>query len=125
MRSALFATFILLALPACKPMTEPTQSTALLPLSVSLVSKSVDKDGVSLVWSVKGADGRQFEIMRQNRAEPWKHFATRVPVDDMIAYQDSGVVPGQTYRYRLRILGSARDKFLNEVEVQVPPTPPD
>ncbi|HXS81635.1 MAG TPA: hypothetical protein VN896_02870 [Methylomirabilota bacterium] len=125
MRSALFATLMLLALPACRAVNSPKESTALQPLSVSLVSMYVDVDGVNLVWSVKGADGRQFEIMRQNRSEPWKHFATRVPVNDMIAYQDAGVVPGQTYRYRLRILGSARDKFLNEVEVQVPILPPD
>jgi|KBSSwiStaDraftv2_1062776.scaffolds.fasta_scaffold287149_3 hypothetical protein len=124
MRSAFFATFILLALPACSPVTEPTRSTALQALSVSLVSKSVDQDGVSLVWSVKGADGRQFEVMRQNRTEPWKHWANVVPAGERITFQDTGVVPGQTYHYRLRILGSARDKFLDEVQVDVPILPP-
>src|SRR5262245_65714142 len=108
MRSALFATLILIALPACKSVDAPNQSTALQPLIVSRVSSHVDGDGVTLAWSVSGADGRQFEVMRQNRNEPWKHFATLVPVAGMINYHDSGVVPGQIYRYRLRVLGSPR-----------------
>jgi len=123
MRSALFATFILLALPACKSVDAPKQSTALQPLIVSRVSSYADQDGVTLVWSVSGADGRQFEVMRQNRAEPWKHFATLVPAAGLITYHDGGVVRGQIYRYRLRILGSPRDRFLDEVQVEVPLDP--
>ena len=120
MRSALFATFVLLALGACQPVQAPTQSTALQPLTVSRVSSVGQRDRVRIIWSVTGDDGRQFELLRQNRAEPWKHFATVVPVDGLITLDDTGVVPGQSYCYGLKILGAPTDRFLDEVEVEVP-----
>jgi len=43
-----------------------------------------------------------------------------VPVAGLIEIDDTGVVPGQSYRYRIKVLGSPRDQYLNEVEVEVP-----
>ena len=120
MRSKLFASVVLIALSACQSRDMPTQSTALDPLQVTRVSSVANRDRVLLVWSVSGVDGRQFEVMRQNRVEPWKHFSMVAPVDGLITVDDTGVVPGQSYRYRLRIFGAPRDQFLDEVEVEVP-----
>jgi hypothetical protein len=120
MRSALLL-LLPFALVACQPVDPmPTQSTALPPLSVTLISKEVDRDRVLLAWVVENDDGRLFEFLRQNRAEPWKHFSTAAPVDGRISVNDDGVVPGQTYRYRVKVLGTPRDRFLDEVEVVVP-----
>ena len=124
MRSALLL-LLLLAPVGCKSVDQPTRSTALPPLSVTLVSRVAQRDMVQLVYSVVNGEGRQFEFLRQNRLEPWKHWATVVPVSGMVTLNDTGVVPGQTYRYRIKVLGSARDKFLDEVEVQVPTTDDD
>ena len=120
MRSKLSAGLVLIVLSACQSRDMPTRSTALEPLIVTRVSSVANRDRVLLVWSVSGVDGRQFEVMRQNRVEPWKHFSMVVPVDGVITVEDGGVVPGQSYRYRLRIFGSPRDQFLDEVEVEVP-----
>src|SRR5262249_48641786 len=108
MRSAL-AILGLLALAACQPIEQPTQSTALPPLIVSRITNIVDRDRVLLVWSVQNADERRFEILRKNRDEPWKHFVTVVPVDQSIQFEDTGVIPGQRYLYRLRLLGAPGD----------------
>ena len=118
MRSALLVPVLVLA--ACQPIEQPTQSTALPPLSVALVTNVARRDRVQIVWSVQNEAGRQFEILRQNRLEPWKHFWTAVPVNGLIEIDDTGVVPGQTYRYRIKVLGTPRDQYLNEVEVEVP-----
>ena len=115
-----FAPLLLLLLTACAPINEPVPSTALPALNVTLLTNVAKRDRVQIVWSVQGDAGRQFEIMRQNRLEPWKHFWTAVPVAGLIEVDDTGVVPGQTYRYRIRVLGSPRDQYLNEVEVEVP-----
>jgi hypothetical protein len=117
MRSALF---LLLALTACAPEQLPTESTALPPLNVTLVSQMVRRDRVQLTWSVQGDGGRQFEILRQNDFAPWKHYATVVPVAGLITVDDTSIVAGVVYRYRITILGSPRDRFLDEVEVEVP-----
>ena len=71
-----------------------------------------------LLLAVLAQDAHQ--PLRQNRLEPWKHFWTAVPVAGLIEIDDTGVVPGQSYRYRIRVLGSPRDQYLNEVEVEVP-----
>jgi len=115
-----FAPILLLLLAACAPIDEPTQSTALPPLNVTLVTNVAKRDRVQIVWSVQNDAGRQFEILRQNRLEPWKHFWTAVPVAGLIEIDDTGVVPGQSYRYRIKVLGSPRDQYLSEVEVEVP-----
>jgi len=121
MRFALLATVVLLALSACQPHEGmPTQSTALPQPTVSLVATLVRRDLVRLVWSVRDGEGRRFEIQRQNRDEPWKHFATVVPVDGLIRIEDTGVVPGQRYQYRLRLSGSRGDASLDVVQVAVP-----
>jgi len=120
MRSRLFASLALLALSACQSRDMPTLSTALEPLTVTRVSSVANKDRVQLVWSVSGVDGRLFEVLRQNRVEPWKHFANFAPVDGLISVEDTGVVAGLSYRYRLRIRGSPADSYLDEVEVEVP-----
>src|SRR5262245_40571680 len=121
MRTAFLAILILLALPACQPVEElPTQSTGLPQPTVSLVSSVVRRDLVRLVWSVSGGEGRMFEVQRQNRAEPWKHFATVVPSNGQVRIEDTGVVPGQRYVYRLRLFGTVGDRFLDEIEVAVP-----
>jgi len=121
MRSAFLATFVLLALPACQALEDlPTQSTALPRPTASLTSMQVQRDLVRLTWSVSNGEGRRFEIQRQNRAEPWKHFATVEPLEGMIGMDDTGVVPGQRYVYRLRLFGTTDGTFLDEVEVSVP-----
>lgn len=121
MRSAFLATFLLLALPACQALEDlPTQSTALPRPTVSLTSTLVQRDLVRLIWSVRDGEGRRFEILRQNRAEPWKHFATLEPLEGMIRIDDTGVVPGQRYVYRLRLFGTTDGTFLDEVQVAVP-----
>jgi hypothetical protein len=120
MRSALIACLALLTLTACQSIDAPSTSTALHPVTVSRVYAVAQQGIVRLAWAVSGDDGRQFELLRQNRLEPWKHFATLTVVDGQITYEDAGVVPGQSYRYRLKILGLPRDQFLDEVEVEVP-----
>jgi len=121
MRSAFLTTVFALLLAGCEPLdTLPTQSTALPVPSVSLVSRLVQRDLVRIVWSVEGGDGRRFEIQRQNRQEPWKHFATVTPTAGRITLEDAGVVPGQGYVYRLRLYGTTGDAFLDEVRVAVP-----
>jgi hypothetical protein len=119
MRTALLL-LLLPALVGCEAVDQPTQSTALPALSVTRVSIVAQSGLVQLVYSVVNGDGRQFEFLRQNRAEPWKHWATAAPVAGMVTLDDTGVVPGQTYRYRFKVLGTPRDKFLDEVEVVVP-----
>src|SRR5262249_37315037 len=115
------AIFALLAPTACQPVRElPTSSTAFPQPTVSLVSQAVERERVRLIWSVRGGDGRSFEILRRNRAEPWKHFATVLPTDRQIGIEDTGVVPGQHYTYRLRLLGTTDGTFLDEVQVAVP-----
>jgi len=116
--AALFAA--LLALPACTSREGPSQLTGLPPVSVTLDSTVVKRDIVRLVWSVRDADGRQFEFLRQNRAEPWKLFATVQPVEGRVTLVDTGVVPGQRYLYRLRVQGMTGDAYLDEVDVVVP-----
>src|SRR5262245_2749062 len=121
MRSALLATFLMLALPACTPREPlPTESTALPPLSVTLASSVVQPDRVQLVWTVVNGEGRRFEILRKNRDEPWKHFITVVTVAGSIVFEDTGVVPGQRYLYRLRLLGAPGDAYLDEFVAAVP-----
>ena len=121
MRSAFLATFVLLTLPACQAVEDlPTPSTALPRPTVSLTSTVVQRDLVRLTWSVINGEGRRFEILRQNRSEPWKHFSTIEPVEGVIRIEDAGVVPGQRYFYRLRLFGTNDATFLDEVEVAVP-----
>lgn len=121
MRSACFVIFALLAL-GCEPQGDLPTSTALPKPVVSLQSSLVQRDLVRLVWSVRDGDGRRFEIIRRNNreGEPWKHFATVVSIDRRIQIDDTGVVPGQSYTYRLRIEGVTNGSFLDEVAVDVP-----
>ena len=120
MRSALLAFFLLVALPSCGRLEELPTSTALPKPIVTLTSEVVQRDRVLLTWSVRNGEGRQFEIQRQNRDEPWKHFATVEPLGGEITITDTGVVPGQRYTYRIRIYGTKGQTFLDEVEVAVP-----
>lgn len=121
MRSILFAALALLALPACETFQDlPTQSTALPKPSVTLTSTLVRREFVLLTWSVTGGDGRRFEILRQNKLEPWKHYSTVSPVNGQIVIDDTAVVPGQAYTYRIRLFGTTGDTFLDEVHVLVP-----
>ena len=121
MRSALLAALVLLALPACETIQDlPTQSTGLPKPSVTLTSTLVRREFVILVWSVTGGEGRRFEILRQNKLEPWKHYATVSPVNGQIELDDTAVVPGQAYTYRIRLFGTTDDTFLDEVHVLVP-----
>jgi hypothetical protein len=121
MRTAFLLIIALLALPGCQPLHEgPTKLTGLPRPTVTLVSSLLRRDLVRLVWSVSNPAGRKFEFQRQNRAEPWKHFATVEPADGRLTLEDTGVVPGLRYLYRLRISGTKGDDFLDEVEVDVP-----
>ena len=119
MRTAFLAALVLLVLPSCQATKNlPTEATGPPPPTVSLTSTLVRRDLVELIWLVRDGEGRRFEILRQNRAKPAKHFATVEPVEEMIRIDDAGVVPGQPYVYRLRLSGTAT--FLDEVEVAVP-----
>jgi len=120
MRIPLLAILALLALPACGSQETLPTSTALPRPVVSLVANEVLRDHVLLVWSVRDGESYRFEITRQNRSEPWKHLAAAVVVDGEIRIEDAGVVPGQRYRYRLRIIGAPADSFLSETEVEIP-----
>ena len=121
MRSAILAALVLITLPACDTFQDlPTQSTGLPKPAVTRTTTVVHRDLVLLVWSVLGGEGRRFELLRQNRAEPWKHFSTVTPVAGEIRIEDTGVVPGQGYKYRLRLFGSADEVYLDEVQVAVP-----
>jgi hypothetical protein len=119
MRSAFFAIVVLLAV-GCEPQQQLPTSTALPQPIVALQSSVIRSDLVQLVWSVRDGDGRKFEVMRRNRQEPWKHFATIVPINRQIQIDDTAIVPGQTYTYRLRIYGVTNGSFLDEVVVDVP-----
>ena len=118
MRPACLAALILLSL-GCQSQDLPT-STALPTPVVTLESMEVRRDLVQLVWSVRDGDGRKMEIIRRNDDDPWKHFATVVPVNGRLQVDDIYVVPGQPYTYRLRIFGVTNGSFLDEVEVEVP-----
>jgi len=121
MRTALLAAIFLLALPACTPREPlPTESTALPPLIVTRSSAVVQPDRVQLVWTVVNGEDRRFEILRKNRDEPWKHFVTVVTVAGSIVFEDTGVIPGQRYLYRLRLLGAPGDAYLDEFVAMVP-----
>ena len=121
MRFALLAAVALLALPACETFQDlPTQSTGLPKPSVTLTSTVVRREFVLLVWSVTGGEGRRFEILRQNKLEPWKHFSTDSPVNGQIELEDTAVVPGQSYTYRIRLFGGTGDTFLDEIQVVIP-----
>ena len=121
MRSALLATMAVILLSACTPMSDmPTQSTGLPPPTVTLLTSVVRRDLVRLVWSVQNGQGRQFETLRRHWREPWKHFSTVVPVDGRITIEDTGVVAGQGYTYRVRIFGSKGEVFLDEIDIEVP-----
>jgi hypothetical protein len=119
MRTASLALLILLSVGCESPESLPT-STALPTPVASLEFISVQNDRVELVWQIRDGEGRQFEIMRRNDDEPWKHFATIVPTQGRIRVEDTAVVPGQPYTYRLRILGVTNGSFLDEVDVDVP-----
>lgn len=121
MRCTLSAILALLALPACSSQESLPTSTALPRPVVTLVTNLVLRDHVLLVWSVRDGESYRFEILRQNLSNPWKHLATAVVLDGKITVEDAGVVPGQTYRYRLRIIGAPIDSFLDETEVEIPP----
>ena len=111
----------LLALPACQPApTMPADSTALPPLSVTRVTSVVQRDLVHLVWAVRNGEDRRFEILRKNRDEPWKNFPTTVVVAGAIDFEDTGVVPGQRYLYRLRLFEAPGDAYLDEFLAVVP-----
>jgi len=126
MRSAFLAIFLLLAPLGCGTVeTLPTQSTAPPEPMVSLVSSVVQPHLVRVIWSVRNGEGRQFEIQRRNGAQPWKHYATVLPVDGSITLEDTSVVPGQGYTYRLRFFGTTGDTFLDEIQVAVPSTGPE
>src|SRR5262245_40068106 len=121
MRSTLLVCIaLMLVLPGCQPAEGPSELTGLGPPTVTLVSSLVGRDVVRLVWSVSNPAGRRFEFLRQNRQEPWKHFATVDPIAGKLTLEDRGVVPGQSYHYRLRIFGTRGDDFLDEIEVEVP-----
>lgn len=121
MRPVSFATLFLLALSACVPAQKlPTESTALPPLTVTLTTSVVQPGRVLLVWSVRNGEDRWFEILRKNRDEPFKHYATLVPVAGEIQVDDTGVLPGQSYLYRLRLFGAPGEAFLDQYLATVP-----
>jgi hypothetical protein len=116
----LLAILVLLELPGCSSRESLPTSTALPRPVVSLVTNEVLRDHVLLVWSVRDGESYRYEILRQNRSEPWKHLASAVVQDGRITIEDAGVVPGERYRYRLRIVGAPIDSFLDETEVEIP-----
>jgi len=119
MRTACLAILILLSTGCGSPDSLPT-STALPKPVATLESTLVKRDLVQLIWRVRDGDGRKLEIMRRNDDDPWKHFSTVVPLEGRIRMDDTAVVPGQPYTYRLRIFGVTDGSFLDEVEVSVP-----
>jgi hypothetical protein len=98
----------------------PDAPTSLPAPDVSRIETVVRRDQVRLAWEVVHGEGRRFEVLRQNKLEPWKHFATLVVANGRLGIVDDGVVPGQRYTYRLRLYGLATDVVLDEITVNVP-----
>jgi len=119
MRTACLAVLILLATGCESPDSLPTSSALPKPI-VTLESAVVKRDLVRLIWRVRDGDGRKLEIMRRNDDDPWKHLATVIPADGRVQIDDTAVVPGQPYTYRLRIFAVTNGSFLDEVEVEIP-----
>ncbi len=92
--------------------------------AVSDLSAEPVADGVRLTWSVN--DARALGGLRLHRArDGWPEIvppdAERLPSrEGRQEYLDATTEPGQTYTYRLEVLGAAGSQWLGPVTVQTP-----
>lgn len=91
-----------------------------VPVLVSLLDARVEGTRVRLVWSVAGVGGA-LSIERRIEAGPWQILgAASAGADGQLRWEDSGLRPGSSYSYRLRIADGATFRYAGEATVRVP-----
>ena len=89
------------------------------PTLVSLVSASAGPDRVRLVWY--SATAVLAHVERRSDDGAWATLADRTPDGTgHIVYEDTDVVGGRHYDYRLRVALLGREQILGEISVDVP-----
>jgi hypothetical protein len=89
--------------------------------SASLVSVQAAPGGVRLVWSIVDGTGLDATVLRMTEGGPWI-ARDRVAVDGsgVVRYEDTDVLPGARYGYRLGIVEQGIERFFGEAWVTIP-----
>jgi len=99
-------------------LVTPDLPTATL---ASVVSAEVDADGIRITWDLSANPDLPATIYRRTAATSWT--AVREAVADgnaRIVFEDTDVVPGGRYGYRLGILDAGVEVFVGEAWVESP-----
>jgi FG-GAP-like repeat/IPT/TIG domain/FG-GAP repeat len=93
------------------------------PVLVSVVTADATSDRVRLVWQTE--DVERATVHRRDAGGAWHMVATLHPDGQRrIAYEDTDVMPGVTYDYRLGVPAPAGEVFVGETRVTVPAAAP-
>jgi hypothetical protein len=93
------------------------------PVLISLANATAESDRVKLAWFSGGDPLASAQVQRRSGREGWHTIATITPDgSDLLHFEDTDVVPGEGYGYRLRIVDNGEERFVGETWVQVPAT---
>ena len=91
------------------------------PILLSLVSAQVARDRVELTWSDPAGDVSSATVYRRTVRDDWQPLGEiRADGTGQLVYQDTHVISGTSYAYRLGVIEAGQQVFLGETWVNVP-----
>jgi hypothetical protein len=88
--------------------------------AITVASTDVRPYHATIIWRVANGSTAPYPIERRNAAEPWKHLTHLYVEGGLLVLEDLGVLPGQSYTYRVRLGRDAASAAVGEVTVNVP-----
>jgi titin len=107
-------------------LAPPAQANASAPEAPSdLVATVVSATAVDLTWTDNSDNENGFGVLRcQGSADCFDFGEIKTLGRDVRSYQDTGLVPGTTYRYLVRAFNTEGNRYSNDAVVTTPQIPP-
>ena len=105
---------------------DPDVYTSVIPLAstpvlISLANATAEIDRVELAWYAGGDPITSADVQRRTASTNWQTVATVLPDGGgYLRYEDTDVIPGERYGYRLGVVDGGQERFLGETWLEVP-----